>query len=101
MNQLKTTLILAPIADAAASTKFQVNPGRPVTVISHAALGLVAAQHADIQVSHDGVLWQDLFVGTVQQRLNTTNTQIALDAPGIYRVNKGVTTNPVGISIHQ
>lgn len=82
MNHLKKEELLAPIADAAASPVIQVNPGRPVTLIAHAALGLTAGQHADVQVSHDGVAFIDLFVGTVQQRLNTTNTQILLTAPG-------------------
>jgi len=99
MNQIKSDVILAAIADAAASDPFQVDPGRPVTVIMHAALGIEAGKYGDLQISHDGVAWQDVFVGGNQVRMSSVNNRIQVVETGLYRIEREAMANPTAITI--
>lgn len=96
---LRKQVILAPTAEADQSEVFEVLQGRPVSVVMHAALGITAAQYGDLQVSHNGAAWQDVFQGGSQVRLSSTNNTVLLEAPGEYRIDKEATTNPVGLTV--
>ena len=55
---------------------------------------------ADIQISYDGgTNFQDYWKDGVQQQLSETNTSVRVAAIGIFRINKGITTGTVGVSL--
>lgn len=92
--------LLAPTTEAAASAAFDVPKGHLVTIILHAALGLTASEYADLQISHDNkTSWQDVFQGTAQVRLHSTNNVITLEGPATYRLDKELSTNAAGITM--
>ena len=79
---------------------FPVYLDKDVTIIIHAASGHTAGEYADVQISHDsGTTWQDLFVDGVQVRLHSTNIAQTVYGLGLFRVQKDLTTNAVGVSI--
>ena len=94
---LKTT-VLEAITDAANSDSFIVERD-PITVIMHAADGLAADEYGDLQISHDGATWADVYQGGSQVRMLSTNNVLELSAPGHYRIAKEATTNATGITI--
>lgn len=57
-----------------------------------------AAEYADIQYSSDGgATWKDLWQDGTQVRLHDGNRMVTIEGPGIFRVDKEVTTNAIGI----
>ena len=91
-------ILLAPTTSAAQSTSFGVQHDTKKTVILHAASGLTAAEYGDIQISHDGgTTFQDLYSDGSQVRLTDTNNSVTVYGPGVFRVDKEVTTNAAGV----
>lgn len=89
---------LAAITAAGQSTTFLVAENRMVTLIFYAASGLSASEYGDIQISQDtGTTWQDLYASGSQVRMNSTNNAITIYGPGIFRVDKEVTTNATAV----
>lgn len=98
--------VLAATTSAETSISFSCDGINPVTVIMHAAAGLTnGAEYGDLQISHDGgVTFQDLFeddgTGTgVQRRLHGGVVTMTIYGPGVFRVDKEVTSNAAGISL--
>lgn len=90
--------LLSPVTDAANSKPFAVlDPEKPVTLIIYASSGHTASEYSDLQISHDGTNWQDVYSGGVQQRLSSVNTTLQINAVGLYRVAKEATTNATGV----
>jgi hypothetical protein len=91
------TLITAA-KTAATSTKFDVRPeDAPVVVTSW---GFSGTDAIDVQFSYDGgTTFVDMYEDGVQTQLSATNNIEAFYAPGIYRLNKGVTTGTVGAAL--
>ena len=89
---------LAATTSATQSKQFLVDGNRTVTIVFHAAAGLSATEHGDIQISHDdGTTWQDMFANGSQLRLNSTNNVVTIYGPGLFRVDKDTTTNATAV----
>lgn len=89
--------ILIDAETGAASGYFKIDTSDelPCSIIAY---GFDASETADIQVSHDnGTTFADLYVDGSQVQLSDTNTMVGLYSPGIFKVNKGVTTGTVTI----
>lgn len=57
-----------------------------------------AGENIDLQIStDDGTTYVDLYQDGSQVQLNDTNVAVTAYGPGLYRVNKGVTSNAIGI----
>lgn len=87
------TLISAQTT-AATSALVDVADGSKISFIAH---GLGASDVVDIQI-YDGTDWQDLYNDYDKVQLTATNNMVATQAPGVYRVNKGVTTGSVRVT---
>lgn len=89
---------LAATTSAGQSAQFIVDGNRTVTVLFHAAAGLSATEHGDIQITHDdGTTWQDMFANGAQLRLNSTNNAVTIYGPGTFRVDKDATANATAV----
>lgn len=94
--------LLAPITGAAASNSFRVGKGsgghsesRPIAIFMP---GIGVSEFGDVQFSHNGgTTWTNLFEDGTQVRLTNTNNAEVMAAPGLFRINKGVTAAAVGV----
>lgn len=92
-----TTLLAAKTA-ADQSTSFNITNNGAATIIIFAASGHTAGENSDVQISHDGgTTFADLYQDGSQIRLHSTNTAVTVNGPGVFRVDKEITTNATGV----
>jgi len=90
--------LLSPTTSATQSITFTVtSPEKPVTLVIASAAGHTASEYIDLQITHDGSTFADVYSKGAQQRLSSTNTVLQINAVGVYRVDKEATTNAVGV----
>ena len=87
--------ILAATASATQSDAFWVGP-KEITITT-TALG--AGETADVQITHDGTTWQDLYRAGTLQSLDSTNNAVTVLGPGKFRVNKSITASVTSINL--
>ena len=89
--------LLAPTTAATQSSVVTVaNTNTGLIVWSE--LGLVRGEYIDIEISPNGEdKWQPLWMNGAQYRLWDRSIAVSLSGPAFFRVNKPLTTNPVGI----
>lgn len=97
-------VLLAAATGAGPSTSFEVKfadrpmESRPVTVSMGPRADIGAAEFGDLQKSNDGgVTWDDVYENGAQVQLGLTNNVIVLHGPGLFRINKDATANPVAV----
>jgi hypothetical protein len=86
--------IIAATTSAVASEAFNVVN---IATITTTALG--AGETVNIQITHDGITWQDLFIQDVQQIITNTNNAATVAEPGKFRVSKSVTVSATSVNI--
>lgn len=86
--------ILAATTSAVASDAFRIVNEATIT---STALG--SGETGDIQITHDGSTWQDLFREGSQQQLTDTNNAVTVVGPGKFRVNKSATASATSINL--
>lgn len=94
--------LIAPATGAVTSDAFNVGratrpeESRPITVI---ASNLVGSETADIQIKtgDSSKEWIDVYEGGSQMQLTATNNVEVINAPGVFRIVKGVTAGSCGI----
>ena len=97
------TVIRAPVNTAGQTSQFIVDD-KPVTVYLYPAASLTATEYADLQRDTAAGTFQDVYDHSFkgsggQVRLDTTVTDITIEAPGTYRLDFDNPTNAVGAAI--
>ena len=82
-------------ATTSQATSRSFNTIGPRTIIAGPLLG--DGEGVKIQVTHDGVIWQDFYLNGVLQELLPKHTMITILGPGLFRVIKSVTASPVSV----
>jgi hypothetical protein len=77
------------------SDPFVVGENHPVTLV---AKGLAAGETVDLQISYDGVDYEDCWAENTQLQLSTTNNPVTVYGPGMFRVVKNVTAGAAGVA---
>jgi len=91
-------IILNATTEASSSEEFYVVNGSPVTITLGSLSGLVVGENADLKVSYDKTNFADLVTdqdGKIQ--MNSTNVSVTIHGVGLYRVDKGLTTNAASV----
>ena len=52
-----------------------------------------------IQYTHDGAVWQDLYLNGVLQEITSEHSIITMQGPGLFRCVKSVTVGLVGVNL--
>lgn len=87
--------ILAATTSAVASDAFTIGPQEATVTTTE----LAGSETGDIQITHDGTTWQDLYRSGTQQQLTTTNNAVTVIGPGKFRVNKSATVGATSINL--
>lgn len=97
---MATSLITAQTA-AKDSDQITVGGLSPYKVGEVAIVGWgFSTDTADIQISYNGgTNFIDLYIGGTQIQMSDTKNYYLLPGPGVYRVQKGITTGTVGFAL--
>jgi len=88
------TLIVA--ATGAGTAVINVSSSNPATLVGWG----FSTDTVDLQVSYDnGTTFVDIYKDGTQVQLSDTNNPVTVYGPGIFKINKGVTTGTVGVAI--
>jgi hypothetical protein len=95
-------ILLSPIIAQTVSDSFVVKRGQPRTVYLYPVGDLTAGELASLQFKDPAGTWADcqdaaFFGGAVD--LQSTMTSIVVEGEGVYRVDKLLSTNAVGVGI--
>ncbi len=85
-------------ATGATTAEFIVTPrDLPLTLVGY---GFAGADSFDIQISHDGgTTYADVVEAGVTKSIDANDTTTGIYAPGMFRINKGITGGSVGASL--
>lgn len=87
-------------ATDAASYAFKVFANNPMTIIGHGFAG--SGDTIDVQISYDdGSTYVDCYRDGTQVQLTDTNNPVTVYGPGLFKVNKGATTDTIGCVLCQ
>jgi hypothetical protein len=94
----KYKTLISPATAASQSPSSTITEAHPCTIVIYAESGLSASEYVDLQVTHDnGTTWQDVYQAGSQLRLLSTNNIMTIVSPGMFRVDKDLTTNATGV----
>lgn len=86
--------IIAPATGEVTSGAFSVFGTQAVT-----ADVLGTGESVKIQYTHDGEVWQDLYLNGVLQKITSDHSIITMQGPGLFRCIKSVTASSVGVNL--
>lgn len=100
-------VLLAPTVDAATAEfdaithriEFNSVDGKADRAVTLFVSGDIGAAEDLVIEYKDGANWRQCTVNGTDLALNEDNTLLAIYAPGVFRVNKPVTADPVGVLI--
>lgn len=52
-----------------------------------------------LQYTHDGLVWQDLYLNGVLQEITSEHSIITMQGPGLFRCVKSITGSTVGVNL--
>jgi hypothetical protein len=100
---MKTILLITPATASVASELLSSTDlsNRGVTIaLTSSGSALANAEEATVEYTTDnGATWDTLILDGVTQRLSATTVALTIVGPLLFRVSKGITANPVGISL--
>lgn len=95
-----TTIITAATA-ASNSSMFTVLENQPVSLIAWGFSGTSDDALVDLQVTYDGTTFVDVYKDGSKVQLKSTHNMITVYGPGMFRVEKALTTGSVGVALCQ
>ena len=87
------TVIIEPSTDQVTSNQF--SSSWPATLCTSLPLG--DGEGVKVQITHNGTIWQDLYLNGVLQELLPRHSMLTILGPGLFRVIKSATAQLVGV----
>ena len=91
------TTLLAATTDADQSTAFTVKYDEAPVVFR--CPGLAGVEVGTLQYRDASEAWHDYYVDGTLQTITTTNTDLTIYGPGIYRIDKDATAGAASVEI--
>lgn len=89
--------LLSPSTSSAMSDGLAMERGQAITFAADGTLGTAETIPVEIKTASG---WMAVVEGGAAVALSADDNVVSTDKPGIYRVNKGVTSGAVGVTVY-